>query len=76
MQLNYGCPAEKLRSCLGPIWRYGRNELDFTWKGQGRNYETHLSMLVLGAGHYLTFSSAEALVGWRAEQLDIDEGVV
>ncbi|KAF2260812.1 HET-domain-containing protein [Lojkania enalia] len=60
------------------------NNLAFTWKGQGRNREAvrlmdeciSSRMRVLGVHHHLTVSSAEALVRWRTEQLDIDEGGV
>jgi hypothetical protein len=56
------------------------NKLAFIWKEQGHDEEAIRLMdacvssltRVLGARHRLTLSSAETLVGWKAEKLDID----
>jgi hypothetical protein len=60
------------------------NNLALKWKGQGRDKEAirpmqecvSSRMRMLGALHHLKLSSAKALVGWKAENLEIDEGII
>ena len=76
--------SEKKLGADHPGTLMSMHNLALKWKIQGRDEEATKLMdecvssctRVLGARHHLTISSAETIVGWRAEQLDIDEGIL